>query len=303
MKLAAHAAQRRPATFLSSPFLSLPGAFRAAPREGDRAATAALLQRSAKNVVMKRCGGMCLVGVCGNGRGKKTFFSAPSCLLPTMPRVWPPPGWCRARDGSPGPRPAPEEPPGSPQPSVAEREAPVPQLERASPPPPDLPSPRTSATSAQHSSSSNPDTQTAAALLSLLRTPQAAVALTQPELYHPQLNPYGLQQCARCGLVARPQHLQFRSGSWLCGFILPLQTWRPNCRLWAWTMSGARASRTASKHSQLSKRGHHKTKAATLLSLPHMLRSEDRRRSLARRSLACRFGCGTTCSATLLSSP
>ena len=49
-------------------------------------------------------------------------------------------------------------------------------------------------------------------------TPQAAVALTQPELCNPQLNPYGLQQCARCGLVARPQHLQFRSGSWLCGF-------------------------------------------------------------------------------------
>ena len=60
---AARAAQRRPATFLSSPFLSLSGVFRSSSREGDRAATAALLQRSAKNVAMKRCGGMCLVGV------------------------------------------------------------------------------------------------------------------------------------------------------------------------------------------------------------------------------------------------
>ena len=114
-----------------------------------------------------------------------------------MPRTWPPPGWCRRRDGSPGPRPAPGELPGTPQPSVAEGEAPV---------------------SAQHSGSSNTATSPAAQLRIQAGTPEAAVALTQPELYHPQLNPYGLQQCARCGLVARPQDLEYRSGSWLCGF-------------------------------------------------------------------------------------
>ena len=155
----------------------------------------------------------------GNGGGKKRFLcSGPSCLLPTMPRTWPPPAWCRARDGSPGPRPAPEETLGTQEPNVAEGEAPVPQLERPPPPPPDLPSPRTSEPSAQHSSSSNPDTSPAAALRIQAGTPQAAVALTQFEVYHPQLNPYGLQGCARCGFVARRQDLQFRSGSWLCGF-------------------------------------------------------------------------------------
>ena len=144
-------------------------------------------------------------------------MSGPSSLFPTMPRVWPPAGWCRACDGSPGPRPAPEEPPGSPQPSVAEREAPVPQFDWTTPPL--LPSPRTSQTSAQHSGSSNPDTSSAAQYRIQAGTPQAAVVLTQPELYHPQLNPDGLQQCARCGLVARAQHLQYRNGcSWLCDF-------------------------------------------------------------------------------------
>ena len=43
--------------------------------------------------------------------------------------------------------------------------------------------------------------------------------------------------------------------------------------------------------------------AATLLSLPQMLPAGDRRRSSARRSSACRLSWGTTCSATLLSSP
>ena len=70
-----------------------------------------------------------------------------------------------------------------------------------------VPSPRTSQTSP------------AAELRIQTGTPQAAVDLTPPELYHPQLNPYGLLQCARCGLVARPQHLQYRNRySWLCHF-------------------------------------------------------------------------------------
>ena len=86
----------------------------------------------------------------------------------------------------------------------AEREAPVPQLGWRTPP--GLPPPRTSPTSP------------AAQLRIQAGTPEAAVDLTPPELYHPQLNPYGLLQCARCGLVARPQHLQYRTGSWLCGF-------------------------------------------------------------------------------------
>ena len=123
-----------------------------------------------------------------------------------MPRTWPPPGWCRARDGSPGPRPAPEESPGTPQASVAEREQSVAEMDWTTPPL--LPSPRTQAGMPWRKR-----------LRIQAGTPQAAVALTQPELYHPQLNPGGLQQCARCGLVARPQHLQYRNGSsWLCGF-------------------------------------------------------------------------------------
>ena len=112
-------------------------------------------------------------------------------MLSTMPRLWPPPDWCRARDGSPGRRPAPGGPPGL-EPSVAEREALVPHLDWLTPPL--LPSPRTSVTSAQHSGSSNSDTSPVAA---------------------PRVQ---FEQCARCGLVARPEHLQFRSGSWLCGF-------------------------------------------------------------------------------------
>ena len=81
----------------------------------------------------------------------------------------------------------------------------MPQLDWRTPP--GLPPPRTSQTSP------------AAQLRIQAGTPEAAVDLTPPELYHPQLNPYGLQQCARCGLVARPQHLQYRNGSsWLCGF-------------------------------------------------------------------------------------
>ena len=137
-----------------------------------------------------------------------------------MPRVWPPRGWSRERDGCPGPRPASEGPPGL-ETSVAEHDALVPHLDW--PTPPLVPSPHTAVTSAQHTGSSNSDTSPVAALRNswqiLAGTPQAAVALTQPELYHPQLNPYGLQQCARCGLVARPKHLQYRNGSsWLCGF-------------------------------------------------------------------------------------
>ena len=123
-----------------------------------------------------------------------------------MPRTWPPPGWCRRRDGSPGPRLAPEESPGTPQASVAEREAPVEEMDWTTPPL--LPSPRIQA-----------GRPSRIQLRIQAGTPQAAVVLTQPELYHPRLNPGGLQQCARCGLVARPQHLQYRSGSsWLCGF-------------------------------------------------------------------------------------
>ena len=86
----------------------------------------------------------------------------------------------------------PEESPGTPQASVAKREAPVAGIDWRTPP-----------------------------LESRIQagTPEAAVALTEEELYHPELHPIGLQQCARCGLVARPQHLQYRSGcSWLCDF-------------------------------------------------------------------------------------
>ena len=114
-----------------------------------------------------------------------------SFFLPTMPRVWPPRGWSRERDGSPGPRPASEGPPGL-ETSVAERDALVPHLDW--PTPPLVPSPHTAVTSAQHSGSSNSDTSPVAA---------------------PRVQ---FEQCARCGLVARPEDLQFCSGSWLCGF-------------------------------------------------------------------------------------